>query len=120
MGSRRGSVVKHTYRMENDVAVLELHGKIMGEAEDLKVLELNHKFIGDDIRKVVMDFCEVEWTNSRGLGICVTANEKMKAAQGVLKLSCLCERVASLFNTAHVEAMFECFESCDEAVSSFG
>jgi anti-anti-sigma factor len=112
-------VLKHTTRLVGNVAVLELHGKILGETEDQKILSIVDDLIAQDVLQVVMDFSEVQWINSRGLGICVTVRERLAASGKQAKLACLQERVAAIFETAAVSSLFESYDTTEEAIASF-
>ncbi|UCD17699.1 MAG: STAS domain-containing protein [Candidatus Zixiibacteriota bacterium] len=114
-----GEIMKHTFREENGIGILELHGKLMGESEDLKLINMIDKFAEDNIVNVVMDFSRVEWTNSRGVGICMTGKETLEKHGGKLKMAGMCDKVTDIFKVTHVCDLFEVFDTVEEALASF-
>lgn len=111
--------MKHAYRTVGKVAVVELNGKLMGESDDLKLIEMFDKLIAKDIINIVMDFTNVEWTNSRGVGICLTGREACKQHGGELKIAGAHDKVLKIFDVTNMRQIFEYFDSVDEAVGSF-
>jgi len=111
--------MKHTYRKQNGIGVLELHGKVMGESDDLKIINMVDDFVKDGVVNLIFDFTDVEWTNSRGVGICMACRETLEKHGGKLKLAGMCEKVTDIFKVTHVYDLFEVFDTVDEAVGSF-
>jgi hypothetical protein len=76
----------HTYREEDGVIIFELEGKIMGTPHDnYLILDKVYEFTTQNKFKIVMDFSNADWMNSRGIGICVTTVTVMRNRGGFLK-----------------------------------
>ncbi|UCD94118.1 MAG: STAS domain-containing protein [Candidatus Zixiibacteriota bacterium] len=110
---------KHTFREVNDIIVLELSGKIMGGTEDTTLVNQIYEFADQNKTKVVIDFSEVEWMNSRGLGICICGATTLRNRGGDLRLARPSEKVAMLLNRTRMFTVFEVFDTVEEAVDSF-
>jgi len=110
---------KHDYREENGIIVLRLNGKIMGDTDDTALFSLIYQFADEGRTRVVVDFCNVEWMNSKGLGICIVGSTTLRNRGGDLKLACLPEKVRDLLNKTRMFAVFEVFDTVEEAVASF-
>ena len=111
--------MKHSFRQEDGNGILELQGKLMGESEDLKIINMIDDFAKDGIINIVVDFSKVEWTNSRGVGICMSGREALQNAGGDLRLAGMCEKVSSIFEKTLVITLFQSFNTVEEAVASF-
>ena len=110
---------KHTIREEGNVVILELHGKIMGDTEDTALFNVVYDLADEGKVNVVIDLCNVEWMNSKGLGICISGATTFRSRGGDLKLACVSEKVESLLNKTRMFTVFEAFKTVDEAVESF-
>lgn len=111
--------MKHTYRTVGNVAIIELNGKLMGESDDLKLIEMFDKLITEDCINIIMDFSNVEWTNSRGVGICLTGRDVCKQHGGNLKIAGAHDKVLKIFDVTNMRQIFEYYDSVNEAVESF-
>ncbi len=111
--------MKHTFREDNGVVILELNGKIMGEPSDDTLVKLVYDFVEKNKKWVVIDFSNVDWMNSRGLGLCISIATTLRNRDGDLKLACLSEKVESLLNKSRMFAVFEAFKTVEEAIASF-
>jgi anti-sigma B factor antagonist len=110
----------HTYREENGIVILELEGKIMGTQHDnYLILDKVYEFIQQNRLRMVMDFSNIDWMNSRGIGICVTTITALRNRGGDLKLACLNEKVESLLGKMKMFKIFNAYKTVDEAIKSF-
>jgi anti-sigma B factor antagonist len=102
----------------NDVTLIVLRGEIGTET-------VNHfkdkidQIVADGKTKLVMDFQEVNYLNSMGLGVVAATLKKVKKSKGDLKLINLSPAVQELFELTRLTKVFEIFDSEEEAVKSF-
>jgi anti-sigma B factor antagonist len=113
------SAMKHAHEEISGVIVLKLGDKIMGETDDNQIVNLVHEFVDQGKIKVVLDFTDVTWMNSRGLGLCISAMTTLRTAKGDLRLAGTTGAVTKLFEVTQVFALFKSFDTVDEAVASF-
>ncbi|MCP4704154.1 MAG: STAS domain-containing protein [candidate division Zixibacteria bacterium] len=111
--------MKHGFRSEHGIGIFELHGKLMGESDDLKLINEIEKYAEEGTINIIMDFADVEWTNSRGVGVCISAREILQKKGGDLRLSGLGEKVLSIFKLTYVDTIIKIFDSTEEAILSF-
>jgi len=104
---------------QDDVMVLELSGKIMGGPDFEKFKDEVTTVVDGGFKKVVLDMSGVPWINSTGLGILITGYHSIKAAEGVLKICAVKERVLSIFYISQLENIFDVYETREEALASF-
>ena len=104
---------------KEDVMVLELSGKIMGGPSHEEFKGEIKGILDDGFTKVVLDLKHVPWINSTGLGILISGYHSVKAADGVLKVCSVKERVLSIFYISQLEKIFDVYETREEAMGSF-
>jgi anti-sigma B factor antagonist len=105
-------------KIENNVAVLSLHGKMMGGPETTALHDHIRGLMKDGISKVVIDLGGVKWINSSGLGVLMAAMTTLKNIEGQMKLANVTEKVESLLMITQLIRIFETFDSVDRAVAS--
>jgi len=108
----------NTFREESGVIILELEGKMMGTPQDTSLVNKVYEYIEQGNLKFVFDFSDVEWINSRGLGLCITVYTSLNNKGGGFKLACLNEKVESFLDKCKMFAVFETCETVEEAVKS--
>jgi anti-sigma B factor antagonist len=106
-------------KIQGDVAVLTLSGKLMGGPETMEVHEKVKELVGKNIKKIVVDLGKVKWMNSSGLGALMGSMTTTKSAGGELKLTNVTDKVQSLFMITKLITIFETFDSVEEAIASF-
>ncbi len=77
------------------------------------------QIVNDGQTKLIMDFQEVNYLNSMGLGVVAATLKKVKKSKGDLKLINLSPSVQELFELTRLTKVFEIFESQEAAVKSF-
>ncbi|MCH7955660.1 MAG: STAS domain-containing protein [Candidatus Marinimicrobia bacterium] len=106
-------------KIEGDVAILSLSGKMMGGPETAELQKSVKSLLGDNITKVIIDVAKVKWMNSSGLGALMGAMTSMRNADGDLRLANVTEKVKSLLIITQLMTIFKTYESVDRAVASF-
>jgi len=107
-------------RVQNDdVAVLELSGKIMGGPSHDEFKGEIKEIIDGGCNQVVLDLKHVPWINSTGLGILISGYHSLKAADGTMKVCNVKERVLSIFYISQLEKIFDVYETREDAMGSF-
>lgn len=105
-------------KIETNVAVLSLHGKMMGGPETTALHDHIRGLMKDGINKVVIDLGGVKWINSSGLGVLMAAMTTLKNSEGQMKLANVTEKVESLLMITQLIRIFETFDSVDRAIAS--
>lgn len=106
-------------RKKGDVLILDLHGKILiGEGiEDLR--ETINNAIQEKETKLLLNFADVPYLDSTGLGEVVRSYTSLKKADGVVKIVNLTNKVRDLLSVTKLITVFDSFEDEDKAVASF-
>ncbi|OGC90401.1 MAG: anti-anti-sigma factor [candidate division Zixibacteria bacterium RBG_16_48_11] len=111
--------MKLSSRELNDLVILEPKGKIMGGPDATVLHDQLHEYINQGKRKVVIDLAKVDWMNSTGLGILISALTTLKNHQGELKLANVTGKIQSLLTITKLVTVFESYDSVDQAAASF-
>lgn len=106
-------------RVENDVAILEPAGKIMGGSDATLLHEKLHEHLDKGVKRVIIDLSRVDWVNSTGLGILISGLTTMRNNDGELKLANVTEKIQSLLIITKLVTVFESHDTVEEALSSF-
>ncbi len=106
-------------KIEGDIAVLTISGKLMGGSETKEITEKVQSLLNDGITKIVMDLGKVKWMNSTGLGALIESRRIINESDGVLKLAAVAEKIKSLLIITQILSLFDTFETSDRAVASF-
>ena len=102
-----------------DLVVLEPKGKIMGGPDASLLHDQLHEYIQQGKKKVIIDLSKVDWMNSTGLGILISALTTLKKNQGELKLANVTDKIQSLLTITKLVTVFETYDSVDQAAGSF-
>jgi anti-sigma B factor antagonist len=106
-------------RKKSDVVILDLKGKILiGDGIDVLRDSINST-INEQETKVLLNFSEVPYLDSTGLGEVVRSYTSIKKAGGVVKIVNLTNKVRDLLSVTKLITVFETFEDEDKAIGSF-
>ena len=111
--------MKAQKRMDGNVAVLSLSGKLMGGPDAELVRGAIKECLDEGQKDILIDLGEVPWVNSTGLGILIASHVTVTNAGGNLKLSRVDKRINQIFMVTKLHTVFETFDSEAEAVASF-
>lgn len=110
--------MEFTHKLEGDVVILSLSGKIMGGGDTVMCRDRLHEYLKSNRRGFVIDMGDVEWTNSQGLGMLIACYVSVKRAGGNLVLA-RTANVERILEMTRLNMVFDCYGSTDEAVNSF-
>ena len=79
----------------------------------------DHELIKNPVKKYIMDFAEVSYVNSIGVGAVAAALKKAKKLQGNIKFINVSSTVMELFELTRLTKVFEIYESEEEALKSY-
>lgn len=102
-----------------DVMVLNLSGKIMGGPDHEKFQTEIKTLVSAGHVDILLNMARVNWVNSTGLGILVSAFHTLKKNGGQLKICEVSDRIDNILNVTQLKLVFETYDSCDEALASF-
>ncbi len=104
----------------NDAGVITINisGKIMGGEETTLFHGKLHEYIQLNKKNFVLDLKKVEWMNSVGLGMLISALTTVKNSGGRLVLANI-TNIESILAMTRLITVFEHFDSREDALKSF-
>jgi len=69
--------------------------------------------------KVVLNFCQVHYVSSLGIGEIIQGWDRLRTNGGALKFACMSEPVYKVFKLVGLTTRFEIFDDLATAISSF-
>ena len=106
-------------RIDPDVSVLEISGRITLGRECKEVEWAIEDLIKDQAKKVVFDLSQLDYVDSTGIGIIVMCCGKMRNAGGEMRLAEVQPRIAELMRMTRVDQILASYPTADVAVKSF-
>ena len=104
--------------IENNIVILDITGKIMGGEETTLFHGKIHEYINQNKKNFVCDMAKVDWMNSVGLGMLISAYTTVKNAGGRLVLANI-TKIESVLTITRLISVFEHFDNKEEAIKSF-
>ena len=104
--------------LQGDIVVFNVSGKIMGGEETTMFHGKMHEYIQRNKKNVVIDLAKVEWMNSVGLGMLISALTTVKNSGGRLVLANI-TKIESILTITRLITVFEHYDSRDDALKSF-
>lgn len=106
-------------RVKDNVLILDLKGKILiGDGIDELREEINNAIKEEKI-KLLLNFSDVPYLDSTGLGEVVRSYTSVKNRGGSVKIINLTQKVRDLLSVTKLITVFETFEDEDKAIASF-
>src|SRR6476619_3756664 len=111
--------MKIVERQVGDVAILDLHGKILiGEGDDA-LRDAVTKLVDSGKTKILLNLAEVPYVDSAGLGEIVRCYTTVSRKGGRLKLVNLTTKIRDLLSITKLLTVFETYDSEEQGVKSF-
>jgi anti-sigma B factor antagonist len=111
--------MKIVERKVGDVVILDLHGRILSGEGERALREAVGRLADSGTANLLVNFADVPYVDSSIVGEIVRMLTTVSRTGGKLKLLSLPARVRSLLSMTRLLAVFETYESEDEAVRSF-
>jgi len=105
--------------MEENVFVIKITGELMAGQDSEKLRNVVDETIQSEQVNVVVDMEEVNWMNSSGLGMLISALTSLRSSGGDMKLANLSERLKRPMQITKLDTVFQDFDSVAEAVKSY-
>lgn len=102
----------------DNVSVINLNGYL--DAHTAPVLENDlTKLIDKNQFNIVVDFDELAYISSAGLGVFMAYIEKVRENNGDIKLAGMSEKVYNIFDLLGFPLLYEIYDTKDEAINKF-
>jgi anti-sigma B factor antagonist len=104
---------------ENEIPVLSISGKIIGESVPMMRREMD-KLIKQSGGRLILDLGDVPLLDSSALGAIVATLTSVKKQGGNLVLASPQKAVRKVLEITRLVSIFETYEEVDKALASFG
>lgn len=109
--------MKFTDDLVGNVVVFKLSGRMLGGEDTTRFHGRIHEYLNLNKSNVLVDLGKVDWTNSQGLGMLISALASVKKAGGRMVLANI-DRIENLLAITRLITIFEHFDSYDEALKA--
>ncbi len=106
-------------KVNGDVTVLTLSGKMMNGPENINLHPYVKGLIEKDQAKIVVDMGKVKWFSSTGLGSLLASYTSLRNAGGDLRIARPTHKIYSVFMATQLTKVFDSFDTVEEAIESF-
>jgi anti-sigma B factor antagonist len=114
-----GNAMKFKEKLDGDVVIFELSGKVMTHEESVTLLHGRiHENIHQNKKNVVVDLRHIEMMGSVGLGMLISALTTIRNAGGRLVLANI-TTIQNLIAVTRLNTIFESYDSLEAALASF-
>ncbi len=104
-------------KMEDTLVVMLIGELDHHSAEEVRV-KIDDRIERDDIKKVVMNFKDVTFMDSSGIGVVIGRYKKLQSRNGKVYVAEVNKRVDKVFSLSGIYKIIKVFESVNEAVKS--
>jgi anti-sigma B factor antagonist len=108
-----------TTRHAGDVAILDLHGKLVRGVGDEPLREALGKLLAEREKKILVNLSDVSFLDSSGIGELVAGKKVADQLGSTLKLMQLPERVHTTLRLSLILPLFQTYESEEAALAAF-
>lgn len=109
--------MSHSSTEQNAVTIITLSGKIMGGPEAGEINDEIHELIDRGKHKIIIDLQQVEWMNSSGLGILISAITTLKNNNGSMALVHVSDRIMNLLKITKLKDVFAIYDDVESALT---
>jgi anti-sigma B factor antagonist len=106
-------------KIENNIGIIHIKGKLLGAPETDELHEYVDKFLNQQIRKVIIDLTDVDWMGSVGLGALMRDLVTVHHNGGELVVANPSEKVQNLFRITKLNGVVKIFANVTEALKHF-
>lgn len=105
--------------MQGNIRIIKLDGQVT-DREMSELADYVTEFLDENNgMKVVLDLGQVRWLNSMAFGVLTALLQRLRKANGDLKLANAHDHVISVFVQTQLIKVFDLHNSVDEAVAAF-
>jgi anti-sigma B factor antagonist len=107
-------------RNVDNIAVVKVHGDIVLNGPGPMLADRIRALLDQNRRRILLDLADVRYVDSGGLGELVESFSAARNRGGSVKLLGVTKRLSDLLVITKLLNVFECFDTQDDAIDSFG
>ena len=101
------------------MTILDLHGRLVQGPEVTALRERFNELEREQVKNVILNFKQIDFIDSTGLGMLVAVQSQMEKAGGTVRLLGLSKRGAELMILTKLSTVFQIFGDEQAAINSF-
>jgi anti-anti-sigma factor len=106
-----------TVREKRGANIVEVHGKLVGDAANcLRFHDLYQSLLDKGRKKFVLDLQDTPWANSLGIGMIIAAYASVRNRGGEMVLAGATDRLRDVLEVTHLFTVFKVFDTVDAAI----
>ena len=94
------------HEIKEGVLVISLEGNLLGEHSNAPVMALIKESVEAGNKKILFNLARMQFINSTGLGMLLTAVSKTRNAGGEMMMCCLPKKMRKLLQMTKLESAF--------------
>lgn len=98
--------------------ILKIKGDVIGDPDDTEFNNSIKQLIGENKKNIVVDFGNLGYVNSTGLGIIFRGYRKVKNVGGDIKLVSLNKKMKSLLSITKLDTIFDIYDTAETALNN--
>ncbi|HDS03458.1 MAG TPA: anti-sigma factor antagonist [Firmicutes bacterium] len=103
-------------KKSHNIVLIRPHGKIVSGEKVMALKQSINKVVEEGFSKVIVDFENVPFMDSTGLGILIAAYTTLKAKEGQMSLIKITQRIKDLLTITKLLTLFDCYDSEADAL----
>ena len=107
-------------RVQPDIHVLKLAGRLGVGSYSQELQWKVEELLKQNEKKVVMDFTDLKYIDSTGLGIVVFCSGKLSESGGELRVAGANPTIRNLFKITRIEKVMNLDDNLEAAIAGFG
>lgn len=107
-----------TTRQLNDVTILDLTGNVIMGGGSRRLGDETRRLTETGTKNVLLNFADVKYLDSSGVGELVSLSESLRQSEGSLKLANLPPKVEEVLTLSGVLPMFDIYDDEHAALSA--
>lgn len=104
---------------QNDIAVIELSGKLDNAAADYFFAYVESEVLEAGTTKVVIDCDQLSYLSSTGIGMLIRIRSRLAKQGGEIRLTRVHGMIADVLRTIRLDTYFQIYDSPEAAIESF-
>jgi anti-anti-sigma factor len=108
-----------TQRTLADVAILDLQGRLVGDAGNLFLATLSPQIVDLGIRKVLLNFKDLAQCDSMGIGALLRIHTSLQNIGGRLVICEVNDLITKVFTLTHIDAVLHVVAAEADAAEAF-
>ncbi|MBF0286187.1 MAG: STAS domain-containing protein [SAR324 cluster bacterium] len=102
---------------EKKLGSISVFGDLDGSTSPTLLKEIE-EMIGQGTTNIILDFTEIEFISSSGIGVIAVSSKDISQRQGKLIVVCSNKKVLSLFDITNLSKVITVFKTMDEALAA--